>query len=95
MKLLSQIADYVYALPEKDIKRYLLLSLGTVTIILALTIYILHTTTTSLLNKHKKTQQLISKTSQIIINNDRMKAKEQELKTLLDEHKDFDLRTFF
>ena len=95
MKVLDNLAIYIQTLNKRDFKRYLGLFLGVVTIIVAMIAYYTYSKSSFLVSEIKKLEILVGKSSKIIAQNEKLEEQEQQLQQLLEQNKEFSMKTFF
>ncbi len=95
MKAIKNFAVYVQKLSKKDFEKYLTLFLISTALIAGITTYYIYSKDSAKVAQLKRLEQLTEKTSRIIADHERMQKEEERLQQLLEQNKDFNMKTFF
>lgn len=95
MELVVKIANYLQSLSKKEIQQYIFVFLcGTLFVALG-TIYYIHSKSIALLGEIKKLEVLANKSIGILEENQNMDEEERRIQVLLDQNKDFNIKSYF
>lgn len=95
MKILINFATYLQNLSKKDFERYLIICLVTITSFALGINYYIYSQSSELVLQIKNLEKTVNKTTQIIKDYEKLEIKEQELQKLLEQNRDFSIKTFF
>ena len=95
MKILINFATYLQNLSKKDFERYLIICLATIASLALAINYHIYSQSSRLVLQIKNLEKTVGKTTQIIKDYEKLEIKEQELQKLLEQNRDFNIKTFF
>lgn len=94
-KILKEKLLRLHELHESEFKKYLLITLGTLGIIITGSVYFIYTTSNSLHIEIHKLQASKKKTRKLLIDFADIDAEETRLRGVLEQHKNFNLKIYF
>ena len=92
---LQSLSSAIQQLSQKELQKYLIMTLGTVTLLLSGIIYYTHSTSTDLALNIKRTEKLANKSIRLMEQYEKLQEEENRLKDLLAKHKDFNVKIYF
>jgi len=92
---ISKHENYLQNLNKRDFEKYLIISLIGIAIATGIFTYYLYSQSSSKISQLKKLEDLANKASIILSNNKKMQVEEERLKQLLEQEKEFSIKTFF
>ena len=95
MTFLDNFIVYIQNLNKKDFEKYLISFLLSILILLGSTIYYIYNKNYNLILEIKKLKELVIKTTNIIKDNVKIEQKEKQQQQLLEQNKDFSIKTYF
>ena len=95
MKILNNFANYIQGLNKKEFDKYLTLFLLAIAALSAILTYSFYKNNSNKVTQIKSLEQLTNKSAKIISDNTKMQQEEERLQLILQQKKDFSIKTFF
>jgi hypothetical protein len=92
---LKNLEVQIQGLSKKEFHQYAYFFLATITLIVAASLYYIHSTTSTKMKHLENTRQLSAQTIQIMNQHKELEDEDAKIKALLEKNKDFNLSTFF
>lgn len=95
MEFMIKIATFIQTLSKKQFKDYVSIFLGGTCLLIGIIMFWTYYKSNTLIDEIKTIEKLAKKSIELLTENERIKRIEGGVRSMIDEHKDFTLKSFF